>query len=330
MKSAARTTILVVVTLLVAACGTAPKLPPVVERSPGAVPPAPTSAPTITSTPTPSPPRKGGGYYQDDGPGDDVPADLDAIPDAVPKAEPLHRFANNPYTVLGKVYTPRKALGEYRARGIASWYGKKFHGQKTSSGEIYNMYGMTAAHPTLPIPSYVRVTNPANRKTVVLRINDRGPFHSGRLIDLSWTAAAKLGYIGSGSTLVEVESLLPGQDTMLAAAPLIPRAPPQEDPIARIDEATRPPPTPLSATTEAAGHYLQLGAFGNRGNAEALQSRLGRELGAFAEFSDKLVIRSSGNLHRVQLGPWADLGAAREVAEKLRKILDFTPVVIQR
>jgi rare lipoprotein A len=296
-----------------------------------AVIPAPTLA---TPQKPPTAAKRGGGYYQDDGPGESAPEDLDAIPDAVPRDEPLHRFANNPYNVFGKDYTPRKTLGGYRARGVASWYGKKFHGQKTSSGEIYDMFGMTAAHPTLPIPSYVRVTNPSNEKSVVLRINDRGPFHAGRLIDLSWTAAAKLGYIGSGSTLVEVESIVPGQDTQLASAksggqsrPLLAKAPPQEDPVARIAEATTPKPTPLAAVQESSGHYLQLGAFGSRDNAEALQSRLSRELGQLGE---RLTIRSSGSLFRVQLGPWEDLAAARQVAEQLRKTLDIMPVVVPR
>lgn len=313
---------------LLAACGTPSQRPAPVPEAPIAVPPAPTFDKPVKK-PSPWVLKRGGGYYQDDGPGDNAPEDLDAIPDAVPKLEPLHRFANNPYSVLGKDYTPRRTLGGYRARGVASWYGKKFHGQKTSSGEPYDMYGMTAAHPTLPIPSYVRVTNPASGKAVILRINDRGPFHSGRLIDLSWTAAAKLGYIGNGSTLVEVESILPGEPTQVAAAdkPLLAKAPPPEDPIARIAEMSTPSPTPLPDVQEAAGHYLQLGAFGNRDNAEALQARLARQLGELAE---RLVIRSTGNLHRVQLGPWADLASARQVAEQLRKTLDFTPVVVPR
>jgi rare lipoprotein A len=321
-----KTLLFLLLPALLAACGSPQTRPPIERSEPAAVSPAPTFSPPAKK-PSPWLLKRGGGYYQDDGPGDDAPEDLDAIPDAVPKLEPLHRFANNPYNVLGKDYTPKKVLGGYRARGVASWYGKKFHGQKTSSGEIYDMYGMTAAHPTLPIPSYVRVTNPASTKSVVLRINDRGPFHAGRLIDLSWTAAAKLGYIGNGSTLVEVESVVPGQETQLAMASLLPKAPPLEDPIARIAEATMPTPTPLTATHDAAGHYLQLGAFGNRENAEALQSRMSRELG---ELSDKLAIRSTGNLHRVQLGPWVDIGAARQVAEQLRKKLDFMPVVVQR
>ncbi|MEA3192644.1 MAG: rare lipoprotein [Betaproteobacteria bacterium] len=154
---------------------------------------------------------KKGGYYKDDGPGERPPANIDGIADATPRAEPLHKFANRSYTVLGKTYTPLTSVQSFRQRGLASWYGKKFHGQKTSSGEIYDMYKMTAAHPTLPIPSYVRVTRVANGKSVVVRINDRGPFHSSRVIDLSYAAAYKLGYIQAGSAEVTLEAIVPGQ-----------------------------------------------------------------------------------------------------------------------
>jgi rare lipoprotein A len=154
---------------------------------------------------------KQGGYYKDDGPHQRPPANLDRIPDATPRAEPLHKYANNPYEALGKRYVPMKSVAPFRQRGMASWYGKRYHGQKTSSGEIYDMYQMTAAHPTLPIPSYARVTNVANGKSVVVRINDRGPFKSERVIDLSYVAAYKLGYIQAGQAQVEVESVLPGK-----------------------------------------------------------------------------------------------------------------------
>jgi rare lipoprotein A len=155
-----------------------------------------------------SAPKKGG-YYKDDGPHERPPAGLDAVADATPRAEPLHRYANRPYSVFGKDYLPLSAVQPFRQRGMASWYGKRFHGQNTSSGEPYDMYSMTAAHPTLPIPSYARVTNLANGRSVVVRINDRGPFHAGRVIDLSYVAAYKLGYIAAGSAQVEVEAIVP-------------------------------------------------------------------------------------------------------------------------
>jgi rare lipoprotein A len=161
-----------------------------------------------------SAPKKGG-YYKDDGPHERPPAGLDAVADATPRAEPLHRYANRPYSVFGKDYLPLSAVQPFRQRGMASWYGKRFHGQKTSSGEPYDMYSMTAAHPTLPIPSYARVTNLANGRSVVVRINDRGPFHAGRVIDLSYVAAYKLGYIAAGSAQVEVEAIVPGAQRSL-------------------------------------------------------------------------------------------------------------------
>jgi rare lipoprotein A len=152
-----------------------------------------------------------GGYYKDDGPHERPPANLDRVADAVPRAEPLHKFANRPYEAMGKKYTPLTSVQPFRQRGLASWYGKRYHGQKTSSGEIYDMYAMSAAHPTLPIPSYARVTSLANGKSVVVRINDRGPFRDGRVIDVSYVAAHKLGFIQAGQVRVEVEAIVPGR-----------------------------------------------------------------------------------------------------------------------
>jgi len=155
-----------------------------------------------------TPERRPGGYYKDDGPGDS--AKLASIPDAMPRTEPLHRWANRPYEAMGRKYVPLTRVGVYKQRGTASWYGKRFHGNPTSSGEKYDMYKMSAAHPILPIPSYVRVTNVVNRRSVVVRVNDRGPFHAGRAIDLSYAAAYKLGYIAQGSAEVQIEQVVPG------------------------------------------------------------------------------------------------------------------------
>jgi rare lipoprotein A len=155
------------------------------------------------------PEKRPGGYYKNDGPGAKPPPNLASIPDAVPRSEALNRFANKPYQALGKNYVPFTSVRPYQERGVASWYGKQFHGQKTSSGELYDMYAMSAAHPLLPIPSYARVTNLANGRSVVVRINDRGPFHAGRVIDLSYVAAAKLGYIDRGQAEVEVRAIVP-------------------------------------------------------------------------------------------------------------------------
>jgi rare lipoprotein A len=156
-----------------------------------------------------TPPKKSGGYYLDDGPGENPPANLDLLPDAVPKVEKLASGANRPYNVFGVDYVPDLSGAPFKQRGVGSWYGRKFHGQRTSSGEIYDMYAMTAAHPTLPIPSYALVTNLSNGKSVIVRVNDRGPFLYHRVMDLSYAAALKLGYLSSGSGMIEVELLLP-------------------------------------------------------------------------------------------------------------------------
>lgn len=266
--------------------------------------------------------KRGGGFYQDDGPGENPPDNLDAIPNAEPKIEPLNKFANRPYSVLGRDYVPMTHLSHYKASGIASWYGRKFNGQKTSTSETYDMYGMSAAHPTLPIPSYARVTNPANGKSIVVRVNDRGPFLNGRLIDLSYTAAAKLGIVGNGSAQVEVESILPGE-TPLATKP-------EPDPIERIASASELPaaePAPLPEMLDARGVYLQLGAFGNPDNAENLKSRLGREL---ADLADKLVISSRGGIYRVNLGPWRDHAEAQRIALRMRETFELKPVMVRQ
>jgi len=155
-----------------------------------------------------APPR--GGYHRGDGPPSrSAPRKLDAIADAVPRAEPLARGGNRPYVVNGRRYVPDVSGQPYRARGIASWYGQKFHGKQTAMGETYDMYAMTAAHPTLPLPSYARVTRSDTGASVVVRINDRGPFHAGRIIDLSYAAAYKLGILDSGTATVLVERILP-------------------------------------------------------------------------------------------------------------------------
>ncbi|HSC23175.1 MAG TPA: septal ring lytic transglycosylase RlpA family protein, partial [Casimicrobiaceae bacterium] len=162
-------------------------------------------------------PSASGKYYLDDGPGANAP-DLDAVPDAVPRLEPLARAANRPYEVFGREYVPATMVKPYRERGIASWYGRRFHGQKTSIGEPYDMYAMTAAHPTLPLPSYARVTNVATGRSVIVRVNDRGPFLHDRIIDLSYAAAQRIGIAQAGSGEVEVEAILPGAYPQYAQA----------------------------------------------------------------------------------------------------------------
>ena len=239
---------------------------------------------------------KGGGYYLDDGPEANPPANLDAVPNAVPRHEPLHRFANRTYVAFGKTYTPQTERRGYSEEGLASWYGRRFHGKKTASGELYDMYAMTAAHPTLPIPSYARVTALNTGKSVVVRINDRGPFHSTRIIDLSYTAAYKLGYLGSGSARVRVESLDPAAyDTQGQAL---------KD-----------------------GIYLQVGAFSRADNAQQLLDRLTRTLELDAK-QTRVVL--NGTLHRVQLGPYPSDDAAHSDRARVRERLDLNAVLVRR
>lgn len=279
--------------------------------------PAPADSPS-----TVQPPMTGGGYYRDDGPGENPPANLAALPDAEPKPEVLHRFANDPYRVLGVSYTPDLSGKPFKQQGLASWYGRKFHGKSTSSGEPYDMYAMTAAHKTLPIPSYVRVTNQLNSRSVVLRINDRGPFHDGRVIDLSYAAAYKLDIL-KGVTPVEVELLAP-----LAAPEQAPLAEPIR--IYRVDAdgqaitgqplqaqaspaaapATAEPVTPAIAAVDMSGIWLQLGAFGKPESARAL---LGKVQSGASGLSLRQVEMTG--LHRVQVGPFAtpaEAAAARQ------------------
>jgi len=268
-------------------------------------------------------PAPGGGYYKDDGPGANPP-DFDKIPDARPKPEPLHRFANNPYQVFGKEYVPVRVGSGFRQRGIASWYGRRYHGQKTSSGEVYDMYAMTAAHPTLPIPSYARVTNVSNGRSVVVRINDRGPFHSDRAMDLSYVAAHKLGYIQSGSTLVDIESVS-------ADSPQVAMVPAQSQPIVK----SRPPPVqsraqarepgPMPVSADSTGVYLQLGAFSMRDNAEAFRARVYKDL---TWLNDAMHVNAQGGLYRLQLGPYRSQEEARQMAERIRTELSLQPVLL--
>lgn len=266
--------------------------------------------------------KKGGGYYLDDGPGDNPPANIDAIPDAEPKPEPLHKFANRPYSVLGQTYTPDTRLKPYKETGVASWYGRRYHGQKTSIGEVYDMYGMTAAHPTLPIPSYVRVTNLKNSKSVVVRVNDRGPFHSDRLIDLSYTAAYKLGVLAGGSPRVEVEAIDPANYSAAAKPAEAPVAAPLADksPVVAVQETPLPP-------VVSTGHYVQLGAFGAQENAESFRGRLKAEL---AQLADKLQIHPSDGMFRVRAGPFQTLAEASQVAAEIKNSLNIKTVLTTR
>jgi rare lipoprotein A len=309
-----RRCVVLLLLLLLAACSSPPP-----RRDASAPPPA-----AAASTPSVLSPR----YYKDDGPADHTPADLDAVPDAVPKVEPLHRFANRPYSVLGREYVPATSLKAYRERGIASWYGRKFHGQPTSIGETYDMFAMSAAHPTLPLPSYARVTNVRSGKSVVVRVNDRGPFLHDRIIDLSYAAAHKLGIAQNGSGEVEVEAILPGSPGVLAtlaplpavaAAPVI-AAPAEVTPVAV-------PVTPFDAVVggvSPGGYAVQLGAFASYANARNFLAHAQNQL---ASASVEAKVRQSGGLYRVYVGPYAERDEARRVGERITQAFGFATTV---
>jgi rare lipoprotein A len=243
---------------------------------------------------------KRGGYYLDDGPMDGPQPDFDAIPDAVPRDEPLLVRANKPYAALGVNYTPMTAFQPYKARGVATWYGKRYHGQKTSTGEIYDMFGMTAAHTVLPIPSYVRVTNPDNGRSVIVRVNDRGPFKDNRLIDLSYAAAYKLGLIGKGSGLVEVELIDPRQPAVAVATPL------------------------KSDKSAASGTFVQVGAFKQKDNADQLRDRI---LNSGLLQGGNVESWYNDGIHRVRLGPFSNRDEAERTASQLKQSLGLNAVV---
>ncbi|HEU0282331.1 MAG TPA: septal ring lytic transglycosylase RlpA family protein, partial [Gallionella sp.] len=208
-----------------------------------------------------------------------------------------------------------------KERGIASWYGKKFHGQRTSSGEVYDMYGMTAAHPTRPIPSYARVTTVATQKSVVVRINDRGPFLHERVMDLSYTAAHKLGIIGNGSSEVEVESLAAdsGMNTLARADTVESKPLEKAEPVAKSM-------APTAGTTVAAGSniYLQLGAFKSQEAAESFMAQMRAKLG---EAGKQLSVFIKDGFTRVHIGPYANQNEARSSADSLKAKLGFKPML---
>ena len=279
-----------------------------------------------TTPKAPSPASRPGGFYQDDGPPAQVPADILSTPDAVPRIEPFHGGASRPYVALGRSYVPITDDRPLQQRGFASWYGRQFHGQRTSTGEIYDMFAMTAAHPTMPLPSYARVTNLRNGATVIVRVNDRGPFRDGRVIDLSYAAAMRLGIAASGTGEVEVQRITHRE---IAAAP------------AAVVAAARPPapPAPASAAPAAAANgrwAVQLGAFAGADRAQELLGRVQAELaksqadGLSAELQPR--IESDGTLHRVLLGALAEREAAASLASRLAALLggDFATYVVLR
>jgi rare lipoprotein A len=270
-----------------------------------------------------------GGYYQDDGPGENPPANLGDTPDAVVKTEPYARYANRPYVVFGKTYTPLLNEDPFVQRGQASWYGKKFHGQRTSSGELYDMYKMSAAHPTLPIPSYARVTSVGNGQSVVVRINDRGPFHASRVIDVSYTAALKLGLLDKGSHEVEVERILPNDTSRIATTRR--NAPQAAITVAAVNPGTSDNASALLAEPEterapAPGFYVQLGAFSRADKAEQVRASLDQ-----AEvLPAPLEVVKAGAVHRIISGPYASRDEAARAARDVPGKTGLKPIVVKR
>ena len=273
--------------------------------------------------------------------------DVSRIPDATPT---LHTgpYKANPYTVLGKTYFPLQESKTYVASGTASWYGTKFHGQNTANGEVYDLYGMSAAHKTLPLPSYVRVTNLDNNKTVILRVNDRGPFYSDRIIDLSYAAAKKLGYAETGTARVKVEGIDPQQWWAAKGrpAPLMlnePQVAQNSAPVITASAGTveqwTPPPqqhaaavVPVhidakkNASATASGQYLQVGAFANPDAAELLRSKLSGMVSAPVFISS--IVRNQQTLHRVRLGPIGSPGEIAQVQNSVRLANLGSPSVV--
>jgi len=303
-----------------------------------------------------SAPTRPGAASGRDGPAAEIPADLARTPDAEPRLETIRPGGpNKPYEVLGRNYTPETRDVPIKEKGQASWYGRKFHGRKTASGEIYNMHAMTAAHKTMPLPSYARVRNPANGREVVVRINDRGPFVAGRVIDLSYTAALKLDLL-RGVGPVEVERITyedirtgawrrdaaPMQEALTAVAavaapqampaPASPSVPvPDASPAAETSDPAGPPVAsgaPSRALTSGArGYWVQLGAFRERGGAESFQQRVSSELDWLAPL---MAVFSEAPLYRLQAGPYASRDEAQGAAQRVREALQLVPVIIER
>lgn len=284
-----------------------------------------------------------GGYYKDDGPGDDPPPNLMQTPDAEVRNDPLLPRSNRPYVVFGKTYTPIPNDQPFTQRGMGTWYGKKFHGQRTSSGELYDMYKMSAAHPTLPIPSYARVTNLNTGKSVVVRVNDRGPFHSSRVIDVSYTAALKLGLLGNGSSQLEVTRIMPDEidrmvaarkaGTLIAAVEGLPVAPQGVTPV--LSATTGPDDienfllargtTPDRAAPASGGFYLQLGAYAREESAATMRERL-----ASATRGSDYEVVQAGTLYRLYGGPFGSREEAANAAARLPPALRLKPLIVQR
>jgi len=302
--------------------------------------------------PTRTPPVEPRSWPADaDGPGANPPADLASVPDAEPRVEAIRAGGpNKPYQALGRDYVPVTRDVPISERGLASWYGRKFHGRRTASGEPYDMYAMTAAHPTLPIPSYARIRNPANGREVLVRVNDRGPFVAGRIVDLSYAAAFKLDLL-RGVAPVELERItfdeiragawrgggarlaaagvatptvdVPSQDVAFANALVV--LPPQIVTTGSDAQLRAAPASPEGAR----GFWIQLGAFREREGAESFRRRIGVD-GESSWLEPLLAVFGDASLYRVQAGPYATRDDADAAAQRARSALAIVPIVVER
>lgn len=355
--------ILISITLL-AACGSNTPMrpthrpPPVNSPTTQAPPkqiPIENTTPPVSSTSSNSETKpNAGGYYLDDGPGENAPANIDNIPSAPLKTEQPSKRANKPYSALGQKYTPMTGYAPYKKQGMASWYGKRFHGKKTATGEIYDMYAMSGAHTILPIPSYAKVTNPANGRSVIVRINDRGPFKRDRLIDLSYAAAYQLRLIKQGSGLVEVETVDTSANA-IANTKIAQEANTTQNtntnsaiqtaelPVNTLQDTstvtTTPsmPATPLisapaiistpSANIASSQYYVQAGAFKSETNGDLLQKKIqGLDLVENVGIAN---VYNNG-LYRVKLGPYTSKKEADSAAANIRNQLNIATLVINQ
>ena len=264
-------------------------------------------------------------YSMDTDAAPDTELDVSELPDPIPVYEPKSRGGNKPsYEVWGKTYHVLPSAEGYKERGGASWYGAKFHGHKTSNGETYNMYEMSAAHKSLPLPTYAKVTNLDNGRSVIVRINDRGPFHEGRIIDLSYAAAKKLGYYSSGIAHVEVEAITVAPNSTHGAAP--------------APAATSNPVETAKPLANGYGYYVQVGAFSTESAAQQLKQRVDAETkeGLFATTAAvsssnvKTASDAEKVFHRVRLGPFYDLRQAEQLLKQLTASKVGSPMIITR
>ncbi|MDO9291525.1 MAG: septal ring lytic transglycosylase RlpA family protein [Hydrogenophaga sp.] len=259
------------------------------------------------------------------------------MPDPVPQVEPIKSGGpNKPYSVLGQSYEPAAADIKWTERGMASWYGTKFHGRRTASGETFSMYGLTAAHRTLPIPSYARVRHVATGKEIIVRVNDRGPFHSSRVIDLSYAAAVKLGVAAVGMAQVEIERLTFDEirsgawrrdaDTDAIAVATASPSPLSADvpasPVAMKEGAAARAYTPA-----AKGFWIQLAALGRLDGVDRLQQRVAAEV---ASLLPLLAVFHEAPYFKLQVGPYGSRDEAVAAAQQASDALQLTPMVIER